>query len=223
MKFTRAMRYIRTRRAFFLAALIAALCFEFPVASIPPGLQAQTPEASASAQEIARIRAAYRKAATAIQAGDSPDDLKKLSLEFDRILPGSGPQRMRARFYFQEAYTEQAGGGSGQPRFRAKPIKVELRYNFAAREFYREVFYMQGAPRFVFSREGTGEERLEDRLYFDSRRRLVVRTESKGGGPAKARDGDALSAADRKAGRAALDLARDCARILDQALALPGT
>ncbi len=216
------MRILGIRRGLLLVALIGAPGFEFPAANRLRTLQAQTPEASASAQEIALIRAAYRKAASAIEAAESSDDLKTLSLEFDRILPGSGPQRMRARFYFREGYTEQAGGGSGMPEFRAQPVKIELRYNFAAREFYREVFYMQGAPRFVFSREGAGEERLEDRLYFDAQGRLVVRTESRGGGPAKARDGDALSAADRNAGRAALELARDCARILAQALALPG-
>ncbi|MCR9144195.1 MAG: hypothetical protein NXI24_18245 [bacterium] len=58
----------------------------------------------AAASELATIRAAYQSTHGAIQGGD----LQLLAMEFDRVLPGSGPQRVQARFYFNEGYAEDA-------------------------------------------------------------------------------------------------------------------
>lgn len=111
---------------------------------------------------LAQIRQAYGAVEARIQDGE----YFTVTATIDRIVPGTGPQKVEMQFYYEEKLD-----GELAPETYPVLHKIVVRYNIAAPEFYREFVFVNNSPVFAYYRDEIDES--ERRFYFRYNKQLL--------------------------------------------------
>lgn len=178
--------------------------------------QAESPVADSAAAIREEISSAYYELRTRLVNED--ESIRELLLTFDRVLPGSGPQRLRGRFYYTESQAEVAGGVA----HIATPRRAEISFNVAASELRYEILWMDNRVRFIHEqRPGPEDKPMERRYYFNAAGKLAVLL---AGAPnTKRRPRTEFLPADLLLAQNALRLARRAGAAFHASIEIPGS
>ncbi len=111
---------------------------------------------------LAQIRSAYSAVNTRIKAGE----LFTVTATIDRVLRGSGAQKVEMRFYYEDKLD-----GELAPETYPLLHKITVRFNVAAPESYREYVFVNNSPVFAYYKDELDES--ERRFYFRYNKQLL--------------------------------------------------